>query len=125
MHIFLTKKGRPTSNMTDDVWQQIFNRIKDTVISFEDGETRKMKVSSRSRIFNECMDYEIDATTDWHRYCMFINSVLKDIRSGNKASCFYIYQIQELLKYHKNNLQTKYDQKNKEWEVWLNNANKN
>lgn len=125
MRLFLSKKGRPTSNMTDEIWQQIFSRLKDTTTPIENGKNQKMKVSRHSRIIDAFWDYELDCTTDWHRYCMFINSVLKDMRSGHKASCFFVYQIQELLKFHKDNLQTKYDQENKEWEVWLKNENKN
>ena len=125
MRLFVSKKGRPTSEMTDIIWQQLFSRIKDTTIPFENGKTKNMKKSRHFRILNELWDYEIDFTTDWDRYCMFINSVLKDIRAGHKASCFYIYQIQELLKFHKDNLDTRYDQENKEWEVWLNNEDEN
>lgn len=123
MRLFLSKKGRPTSEMTDVIWQEIFDRIKDTTIPFKEGKTKKMKKERNIRILNEFWDYEIDLTTDWDRYCMFINSVLEDIRAGHKSSCFYFYQIQELLKFHKDELVTKYDQKNKEWEVWLNNEN--
>ena len=93
MRLFVSKKGRPTSEMTDIIWQQLFSRIKDTTIPLENGKAKKMKQIRYSRILNDIWDYEIDLTTDWDRYCMFINSILEDIRAGHKSICFYMYQI--------------------------------
>lgn len=37
--------------------------------------------------------------TQYQQYCSFINNILRAIRRGEIDYCFYIYQIQDLLKY--------------------------
>lgn len=120
MRLFITKKGRPTSDMTDIIWQKIFNQLQQKTVPYIDGKTARMKIDhSRTCVTNEWGEFEADQTTDWKRYCAFINTVLRDIRRGTIAYCFYYYQISQLLKFHKYDLRTKYDERDKQWEVWL------
>ena len=46
--------------------------------------------------------------TQYQYYCDFINGILKNIRRGEVDYCFYVYQIEELLKYEHDNLCAKY-----------------
>ncbi len=59
--------------------------------------------------------------TNWQSYCSFINDLLTTIRGGKTDYCYYIYQILELLKFHYDDLQTKYC--DGYWEVWLTYSN--
>ena len=125
MRLFITKKGRPTSDMTDAMWQKIFKQLRNKTVPYLNGSTSRMKIEySRSSITNEWGEFEADQTTDWNRYCAFINTVLRDIRRGTSAYCYYYYQISQLLKFHKDDLETRYDERDKQWEVWLNDRDK-
>lgn len=125
MRLFITKKGRPTSDMTDSIWQEIFERIKENTVPFINGEKKRMDNRISKATVNEWGEYEVDQTSDWTRYCNFINDVLRDIRTGNKSVCFFYYQISQLLKFHKDDLRTRYDVLNQQWEVWLDGSDKN
>lgn len=125
MQLFFNKKGRPTSDMTDKIWQEIFEQLKEKTMPYIDGEKKTMSYKFSYKTRSDDVLFELDQTTDWSRYCSFINTVLKDIRKGKKVFCFYYYQIIDLLKYHKNDLRTLYDSKERQWEVWLDGANKN
>lgn len=119
MRLYITEKGRPTLQLTDDIWQKIINQIKINIEPLDNGKNKKMVVRLSRAIMNEWGEYEEDQTPDWKRYCLFINSVLEDIRAGEISYCFYSYQIAQLLTFHKDTLQTRYDSTEKCWEVWL------
>lgn len=123
MRLYITEKGRPTLQLTDIVWQQIIKQIKENIKPLDNGTNKKMIVRSSRAIMNEWGEYEEDQTPDWKRYCLFINSVLEDIRAGEISYCFYSYQIAQLLTFHKDTLQTKYNPIDKFWEVWLDKEN--
>lgn len=82
---------------TDEEWQKIFNKLKDRTqfsgqvympIVYEntlkDGYTNTIITESN------------------YRYRQFINSILKTIRRGQQDYCFFLYQIEDLLKYEPN-----------------------
>lgn len=119
MRLFLTSKGRPTSDMTDEIWQKLYVQLKKKVEPYRDGSTKRMNARCSVPVINDWGVYEEDKTSDWKRYCMFINSALDDIRGGQHTLCFYYYQILQLLKFHKETLRTKYNKKDTYWEVWL------
>jgi hypothetical protein len=120
LRLFINEKGRPTSDMTEKIWQRIFALRKEQTIPLINGSKRRMKVIIDRAIVNEWGEYCEDTTTDWKRYCNFINDVLREIRMGKVANCFYYYQIMELLRFHKDDLETQYNKEEKYWEVWLN-----
>ena len=66
---------------------------------------RSKVIPSKQKRMNACRTdsrgvyCEYCGETQWNRYCEFINSVLKSIRSGEEDYCFYPYQIAELLRF--------------------------
>lgn len=126
LRLFINEKGRPTSDMTEKVWQLIFAMRKERTIPYIDGKIRRMVFKQNRNALNEFGEYNEDTTTDWKRYCDFINEVLRDIRIGKVAICFYYYQIVDLLRFHKDDLMSRYNKEDTYWEVWLDNGqNKN
>lgn len=64
---------------------------------------------------------EYKGETQYTRYKKFINDILKVIRKGEVDYAYYIYQIEDLLRYEPN-LKTKYVRDNSDFsyfEVWL------
>lgn len=121
LRLFITEKGRPTSDMTEKIWQRIFVHLKANTIPIVNGSNKRMKVNIQRAIINEWGEYNEDNTTDWKRYCDFINDVLREIRTGKTAHCFFYYQISQLLKFHKEDLKTSYNKQERFWEVWIDN----
>ena len=119
MRKFINKKGRPTLELNNRIWQRIFFQLKTTTIPYINGEKKHMSSRTSRAVLDEWGDYEIDKTTDYNRYCNFINQSLQEIRSGNTCYCYFYYQIGQLLKFHKDNLRTKFNELGKYWEVWL------
>lgn len=113
---FIKKDGRPSDNMTDKIWQPIFKEIKKQNVPFIDGEKKRMKCRYIKPLVDENGQYMEDQTTTYQRYCMFINSALRDIRKGNVAYVYYLHQIYVLLRFHPD-LKTKFTEYY--WEVWL------
>ena len=120
MRLFINEKSRPTTQLTDKIWQKIFVNVKQNIVPVQNGETKRMVFKYSRAIINEFGEYEADQSTDWKWYCTFINSVLKEIRDGQISYCYYFYQITQLLVFHKDTLRTRYDTSEKQWEVWLN-----
>ena len=60
---------------------------------------------------------EYSGATNWQEYCSFINDVLRNIRAGQIDYVYYIYHILDLLKFHYEDLKTRY--RDGYWEVWL------
>ena len=114
---YITKKGRPTLLLRNRTWQQIFRELQKAIVPYKDGHKKKMNFSA-AKIILASTNYADDGTTDYARYCMFINQTLSDIRKGNSAFCYYYYQIVQLLYFHKN-LRTEYNEVGHFWEVWL------
>lgn len=113
---FIKKDGRPSNNMTDKIWQPVFKQIKKKNVPFIDGEKKRMKYHYIKAVIDENGDYLPDQTTVYQRYCMFINSVLKEIRKNKIGYVYYLHQIYVLLRFHPN-LNARF--KEYYWEVWL------
>ena len=121
MRQFINKRGRPTTELTDRIWQKIFYQLKENNIPYIDGEKKYMKANYTLKAsINEFGEFEIDITSDYKRYCLFINQTLREIRNKNKGYCYYYYQICQLLKYHAN-LKSRYNAFDRYWEVWIDN----
>lgn len=110
--------GRPTSSMTDEKWQKELN-LRKMFITPHPKEIKKMKgkYTKESGMWNEETMGTYHGCTNWQSYCSYINDVLSNIRTGQVDYCYYIFQILDLLKFHCNDLKTKYC--DGYWEVWL------
>lgn len=117
--IISNTEGRPTDSLTDEKWQKEFEIRKSIVTPYKNGKTMKLKgrYSKEWGKWNEEKNGTYHGTTNWQSYCSFINDVLANIRSGQVDYCYYIYQILEILKFHHDDLRTKYC--DGYWEVWL------
>ena len=119
MRCFITKKGRPTDELKNRIWQRIFYQLKNSTTPIVNGEKKYLSIRSFRAVLDEWGEYEIDRTTDYKRYCLFINETLREIRNGKVCYCYFFYQIGQLLKFHKKDLQTKFNEQGHYWEVWL------
>lgn len=110
--------GRPTADMTDEKWQREFNIQKMFITPFSKDIIKfDRKYCRESGRWNEETQGTYHGETNWHSYCRYINDILNNIRRGQVDYCYYIYQILDLLKFHYNDLRTKYC--DGYWEVWL------
>ena len=118
MRIISNTNGRRDSNMTDERWQKEFN-VRKLFITPNDKKHKRMggKFSRESGTWNEEKDGEYLGMTNYQEYCSYINDVLKNIRAGQIDYCYFIYHIMDLLKFHYDDLRTKYC--DGYWEVWL------
>ena len=118
MRIISNTNGRPDSNMTDERWQKEFN-VRKLFIIPNDKKHKRMggKFSRESGTWNEEKDGEYLGMTNYQEYCSYINDVLENIRAGQIDYCYFIYHIMDLLKFHYDDLRTKYC--DGYWKVWL------
>lgn len=112
----ISKDGRPSDNMTDKLWQHIFKQMKKYSIPFVNGEKKRMKYPYIRALKDEHGHILSDETTQYQRYCCFINDALRDIRIGKIAYCYYLHQIRVLLRFHPN-LNARFN--DYYWEVFL------
>lgn len=105
--------GLPAENMTDKEWQEKFELLKLYVNPHH--ESMKFLGGKYSRKTDSP-----ENITNWQNYCWFINDVLREMRAGKHDYCYYGYQVIELLRFHPNDLCTKFC--DGYWEVWLDNA---
>lgn len=118
MRIVSNTNGRPSSTLTDEKWQKEFNVRKAFVKPYDKNITKLTgQYSKESGMWNKEIQGIYHGKTNWQEYCSFINDVLKNIRSNQRDYCYFIYQIEELLKFHFSDLRTKYC--DGYWEVWL------
>lgn len=118
MKLISNTNGRPLSYLTDEKWQKEFSLRKMFITPYKkDVEKLSGKYSKESGIWNEELQSTYHGCTNWQSYCSYINDILKNIRSGQVDYCYYIYQIEELVKFHYNTLRTRY--RDGYWEVWL------
>lgn len=111
--------GRPSSSLTDKTWQKEFLLRKSFIIPYPNGSSKKL-TGGYAKEFGGWGRLSADSyngCTNWQSYCSYINDLLATIRGGKTDYCYYIYQILELLKFHYDDLQTKY--RDGYWEVWL------
>jgi len=108
--------GRQSSTLTDKEWQNEFALMKLYITPNNKKITRMGGKFSRGQE-KVSEDREYDGVTNWQSYCSYINDVLRNIRKGNHDFCYYQYQLVDLLKFHYDNLRTRYC--DGYWEVWL------
>lgn len=115
MKLISNTNGRPSSTLTDEKWQREFNIRK---LFVKPSMLKKMqgKYSKESGTWNT-ETYEYHGMINWQSYCSYINDILSNIRAGQIDYCYFIYQVLDLLKFHYNDLKTKYC--DGYWEVWL------
>jgi hypothetical protein len=107
LKIISNTNGRPEPTLTDKKWQQEFNARKMFVTPYPPNIKRmNAKYSVEYGSLSEETTYH--GKTNWQEYCSFINDVLRVIESGQIDYVYYIYQILDLLKFHYNDLNTKY-----------------
>lgn len=110
--------GRPASTLTDPKWQIEFELRKLFLTPYR--ETIKLLSSKHDREYSR---WHADGNgkylgkTNWQEYCSYINDVLHTIRNHRVDYCYFIYQIEQLLKFHYDRLKTRYC--DGYWEVWL------
>ena len=118
MKLISNTNGRPTSAMTDEKWQKEFNLRKMFITPYsKDIKKLKGQHSKESCMWNEETQGTYHGCTSWQSYCSYINDILNNIRSGQVDYCYYIYQILDIVKFHYNDLKTRYC--DGYWEVWL------
>ena len=120
MKLISNTNGRPNSTLTDEKWQKEFNVRKLFVKPVNKDIKRfgqKCNGSKETDYWNEETMGTYHGATNWQEYCSFINDVLKNIRAGQIDYCYYIYQILDILKFHYDDLRTKYC--DGYWEIWL------
>ena len=122
MRIISNTNGRPTSTLTDEKWQKEFNIRKMFITPYENGFRKKLsgKYAKESGKWNEETHGKYDGCTNWQSYCTYINDILTNIRAGQIDYCYFIFQITDLLKFHLEDLRTRYC--DGYWEVWLDNS---
>ena len=120
MKLISNTNGRPSSTLTNEKWQKEFNIRK----LFVKPVSKDIKRFGQKNSFSEETGYWNEETmgtyygaTNWQDYCSFINDVLSNIRAGQVDYIYFIYQIMDLLKFHYDDLRTKYC--DGYWEVWL------
>ncbi len=118
LHLISNTNGRPSYSMTDEKWQKEFN-LRKLFITPYPKEISKMKgkYSKESGTWNEETQGTYYGCTDWQSYCSYINDILNNIRAGQVDYCYFIYQIIDLIKFHFDDLRTRY--RDGYWEVWL------
>lgn len=121
LRLISNTNGRPLSSLTDKKWQQEFE-IRKLLSPVKKKSAKRLtgRYSNYSCVWNEETQGSYYGETNWQEYCSFINDVLKNIRNvGNIDYLYFIYQIDELLKFDfgENELKTKYY--DGYWEVWL------
>lgn len=116
MKLISNTNGRPTSYLTDEKWQKEF-QIRKLFVDPSKCKHMGGKFSKDVNAWNEETDGMYYGATNYQEYCRFINDILREIRRGQCEYCYYIYQIMDLLKFHKEDLRTKYC--DGYWEVWL------
>lgn len=117
MKLVSNTNGRPSSDLTDEKWQQEL-QIRKLFVTPATTVTRMTgKYSQKPGTWNTEKYGEYSGATNWQEYCSFINDVLRNIRAGQVDYVYYIYHILDLLKFHYEDLKTRY--RDGYWEVWL------
>lgn len=119
MRLISNTDGRPSGSLTNAMWQKELSIRKLFIAPYKDGQTKKLcgRLAEETGSCHEQSQSRYDGCTTWQTYCTFINDVLKNIRAGQIDYCYYMYQILDLLKFHYEDLRTRY--RDGYWEVWL------
>ena len=118
MKLISQNNGRPSDSLTDEKWQEEF-KIRKLLVQPYSGKIKILggRYSRKVATWDEEKNGEYKGASNWQEYCAFINSVLRSIRNGEHDYCFYFYHIMDLLKFHHDDLRTKYC--DGYFEVWL------
>lgn len=110
--------GRPSSTLTDEKWQKEFQIQKQFITPYEK-KVRFLRghYSAAMGTWNEETQGTYHGQTNWQEYCSYINDILRNIRNGGTDYCYYLFQILDLLRFHYDELRTRYC--DGYWEVWL------
>ena len=114
---YFDKNSRPDILLTDNIWQKIYKELQKDIIPYIDGDKKHLKSPIIKNYIDNNGDFMSDLRTNYNLYCEFINSVLRDIRKGDKAYLFFLYQIKQILCFHNKDLRTRFI--DGYWEVWL------
>lgn len=106
--------GRPAHWMTDKYWQERVKAMR-KLIHPEDPPKKMSTAFGRMLPDGSISKDEFET----YEYCRFINEVLRDIRRGKTARCYYIHQIAYLLYFESKRLHTRYCPEDELWVVWL------
>lgn len=118
MKLISNTNGQPTCGLTNEKWQKEFELRKMFITPYSrDIKKYGGKYSRDTGTWNEETQGTYHGCSNWQQYCACINDILKNIRSGQVDYCYFIYQIEDLVKFHYNSLKTKYC--DGYWEVWL------
>ena len=118
LRLISNTNGTPSSSMTDEKWQKEIKIRKAFITPYPKNITKMTgKYSKESGKWNEETHGTYHGCTNWQQYCSYINDILRSIRNGQVDYCYYIYQILDLLKFHYDDLKTRYC--DGYWEVWL------
>lgn len=85
-------KRRPIDFTSDDMWQDYFSQMK---LLVQPSAKKKMDTIREATSDLNCYHGQ----TNEAYYRVYINSILKNIRSGKEDFCYFVYQIADLLKY--------------------------
>lgn len=99
----MTKENILLDCLTNKDWKPMFERL-------------KLEVTPSSDRF---MPYVSSKSSSKNDYCLFINSILSNIRKGGTDYCFKVSQIVDLLKYENDYLKVEWLDKQKCFKVWL------
>lgn len=116
--IISNTNGRPSSTLTDEKWQKEFQIQKQFITPYEK-KVRFLRghYSAATGTWNEETQGTYHGQTNWQEYCSYINDILRNIRNGETDYCYYPFQILDLLRFHYDELRTRYC--DGYWEVWL------
>lgn len=110
--------GRPSPDLTDKKWQEEF-RLRRLFV--QPTEAKKFGGRHARMVKAGEIDGDLSPTstefTNYRQYSCFINDILDNIRRNQVDYCYYIYQILDLLPFHRDELRTRYC--DGYWEVWL------
>ena len=116
LRLISNTNGTPSSSMTDEKWQKEL-QIRKLFVTPATTVRMNGKYSQKPGTWNTEKYGEYSGATNWQEYCSFINDVLRNIRAGQVDYVYYIYHILDLLKFHYEDLKTRYC--DGYWEVWL------
>lgn len=120
MKFISNTNGRPDYSLTDEKWQREFE-IRKFLVKPTKNRSMGGKFSKESSYWRPEVQGAYYGATNYQEYCAFINDVLKEIRANQVEYIYFIYQIDDLLRFHHDDLRTKYvsDGGNGYWRVWL------
>lgn len=119
----VTDTGRLIPGTTNEDWQLYFNVLRNKIIP---SSNKRMQLFSSYSLSYGIHGYgaKYHGNTNYESYCKFINGVLKAIRSGELDFCYYVYQVQDLLRYEHEHLQCIYLESEDCFLVYLDTRNK-